>query len=243
MRLTVAPVGIFLSLLIAVGHAQDVASSSQVKVTVFDENRAVIPNSEVVFKSDSKTIVSHTGMDGSVTVTLPSGRYAVTTSQRGFITAEVRDFQISAPEPGELKVVLKVAGCIGGSCVCEFDCGGSPPLLQPTTSDLPSVIPELSRDASAEVPLPEARVTVPDAATALRIAEPALKRVYGGRQINDEKPLKATLEDGVWNVYGTLWCSDGKGRRTSEMGKCAGGVAELKLRQSDGKILSIIHTK
>lgn len=86
-------------------------------------------------------------------------------------------------------------------------------------------------------------VRVPDAATAVHIAEPALIRVYGKRQIDYERPLRPVLEDGIWTVYGTLCCPDRKGRRTCEVGKCVGGVATLKLRQSDGKILSISHTK
>jgi hypothetical protein len=90
---------------------------------------------------------------------------------------------------------------------------------------------------------PATNVRVPDAATALRIAEPALTKVYGKRQIEYEKPLTAILEDGIWSVYGTLCCPDRKGRRTCEVGKCVGGVATLELRQSDGKILSVFHTK
>jgi hypothetical protein len=88
-----------------------------------------------------------------------------------------------------------------------------------------------------------ANVRVPDAASALKIAEPALIKVYGKQQIDYERPLKATLQDGVWNIYGTLCCPDLKGRRACEEGKCVGGVAALRLRQSDGKILSISHTK
>lgn len=85
-------------------------------------------------------------------------------------------------------------------------------------------------------------VKVPDAATALKIAEPALIKTYGKRQINDEKPLTAKLEGAIWSVYGTLCCR-WKGHRTCEEGKCLGGVAVLKLRQTDGKILSIVHYK
>jgi hypothetical protein len=81
------------------------------------------------------------------------------------------------------------------------------------------------------------------AALALSIAEPALIKVYGKRQIDYERPLTAKLDDGIWSVYGTLCCPDSKGQRTCDMGKCVGGVAVLKLRQSDGKILSISHTK
>src|SRR5262249_38797455 len=82
-----------------------------------------------------------------------------------------------------------------------------------------------------------ANVRVPDAATALKIAEPLLVKTYGKRQIDDERPLTAKLDGGIWSIYGTLCCPDRNGRRTCEQGKCDGGVAVLKLRQSDGKIL------
>ncbi len=88
-----------------------------------------------------------------------------------------------------------------------------------------------------------ATVSVPDAATALKVAEPALIKTYGKRQIDHERPLTAKLEDGVWSVDGTLCCPDRDGNRTCEVGKCVGGVAVLKLRQSDGKILSVTHYK
>ena len=97
--------------------------------------------------------------------------------------------------------------------------------------------------SSAEDSRPKSNVRVPDVATALSIAELALIKVYGKRQINSEMPLNAMLNKGVWNVYGTLYCSDGKGNRTSEVGKCAGGVASTKIRQRDGKILVISYTK
>jgi hypothetical protein len=86
-------------------------------------------------------------------------------------------------------------------------------------------------------------VRVPDEATALKIAEPALIKTYGKRQIDDERPLTATLDKGIWTVAGSLCCSDRNGHRTCEQQMCVGGVAVLKLRQRDGKILSIIHYK
>ena len=86
-------------------------------------------------------------------------------------------------------------------------------------------------------------IAVPDAATALKIAEPALVKTYGKRQIEYEKPLTAKLDRGVWSIYGTLCCPDRNGHRTCEEGRCYGGVAVLKLRQRDGKILSIEHYK
>jgi hypothetical protein len=97
--------------------------------------------------------------------------------------------------------------------------------------------------SSAQDSQPSTTVRVPDAATALSIAEPALIKVYGKHQMDYEKPLTAALDDGIWNVDGSLCCPDLKGRRTCEIGKCVGGVAAAKIRQSDGKILSITHTK
>lgn len=139
MRLPFAAtaVGTFLSLLITAGHAQVVAPLSEAKVTVVDQIGAVLPDSDVVFKSDSKTIVSRTGRTGSLTMRLPSGRYAVTVSHFGFLKNEIVDFQAVAPEPGELKVVLQA----GPAPICTLPCGPFPVNLVPTaTSDLPNVI-------------------------------------------------------------------------------------------------------
>ena len=66
---------------------------------------------------------------------------------------------------------------------------------------------------------------VPDEETALAIAEPALIKTYGKRQIDDERPLTATLDKGVWTVSGTLWCTDRNGNRSREPGMCLGGSA------------------
>ena len=88
---------------------------------------------------------------------------------------------------------------------------------------------------------PPTSVRVPDEATALKIAEPALIKTYGKRQIDYERPLGATLDKGIWTVAGTLCCPDRDGHRNCEQHMCLGGVAVLKLRQRDGKILSIIH--
>jgi hypothetical protein len=95
---------------------------------------------------------------------------------------------------------------------------------------------------SAQNSPPATSLRVPDATAALRIAEPALIKVYGKRQIDCE-PLTARLENGIWSVYGTLCCLDNKGQRNCEVGRCLGGVADLKLRQKNGKILSISHGK
>jgi hypothetical protein len=83
--LAATAVGTFLTLLVPAGYAQAVAPLSEIKVTVVDQTGARIPGSELAFKGDSKTIVSHTGSDGAVTVTLPSGQYTVSVSARGFL--------------------------------------------------------------------------------------------------------------------------------------------------------------
>jgi hypothetical protein len=81
------------------------------------------------------------------------------------------------------------------------------------------------------------------AAAALHIAEPAAVNVYGAKQIAYEQPLTAALHDGVWDVYGTLCCPDKQGHRKCEVSKCVGGVVHVSIRQSDGQVLSIVHTK
>jgi Carboxypeptidase regulatory-like domain len=133
-RLCVAAVAIasFLHLTIAVGHSQVVAPLSEIKTTVFDESGAVIPDSMIVFRSDSTTVDSHTGMDGSVTLRLPRGRYALTTTKAGFVKSMKTDVQIGAPMQDEIRIVLKVDHTPTDGPI--FD--GVPT----TISDLPSVI-------------------------------------------------------------------------------------------------------
>ena len=134
-RVTAATLAVSVLVLIAGGQAQVAAPLSEIKVTVLDQSGARIPDSEVVFKSDSKTIVSHAGVDGAVRVALPSGQYAVTVSALAFRKAKVPNFQVVAPAPGELTAVLMVDSCPPGPCLTVI------PLEVPTvTSDLPNII-------------------------------------------------------------------------------------------------------
>jgi hypothetical protein len=150
-RVTAAGMAVSAFLLIAALQAQVSAPLSEVKVTVVDQSGAVIADSEVVFKSDSKTIVSHTGSDGSVALTLPSGRYDVTANHLGFLKGEIPDFPVTAPEPRDLRMVLKVdpKGLDCGPCGCN---GCS--VLVPTTladPDPPNIIrSEAGRDSPAQ---------------------------------------------------------------------------------------------
>ena len=86
-------------------------------------------------------------------------------------------------------------------------------------------------------------VRVPDSATAIAIARHAATNMYGRKIIEYEEPLTASLDDGVWTVGGTLCCPDRNGKRVCEIGRCVGGVVVIKIRQRDGKILSMTHTK
>ena len=82
--------------------------------------------------------------------------------------------------------------------------------------------------------------SVADSATAVEIAEAALIPVYGRKHIESERPFTAKLRNGVWTVYGTLRCSDGKGGTTTI---CVGGAAAVEISQKDGHILRMWHPK
>lgn len=72
---------------------------------------------------------------------------------------------------------------------------------------------------------------VPNAATAIKIAEAVLPNIYG-EQVNEKKPFKATLVDeSIWVINGTL---------PSDMD---GGVPHIEIQKSDGRIIKIIHGK
>jgi hypothetical protein len=72
---------------------------------------------------------------------------------------------------------------------------------------------------------------VPDKKTAIAVAEAVLIPIYGKKQIDAEKPLRADLKDGIWTVSGTL--PDG----------WDGGVAVVKLSKLDARIIDVIHYK
>src|SRR5690349_8918450 len=91
----------------------------------------------------------------------------------------------------------------------------------------------------AQSPTASSTVRVPDAASALNIAEPALIKVYGKEKIDYGLPLTADQKKGGWYVHGTLCCPDSKGPRvgnTAEKAVCVGGVAGAEIRKRDGKI-------
>jgi hypothetical protein len=77
---------------------------------------------------------------------------------------------------------------------------------------------------------------VPNAETAVKIAEAVLTPVYGEKQILAERPFQAALAGDVWTVGGTLHCATPNAR-------CNGGTAEVLISKSSGQILHMIHYK
>ena len=74
-----------------------------------------------------------------------------------------------------------------------------------------------------------ARGFVPTADVAIAIAVAVWSPIYGADHIAGEKPYVAVLHDGVWLVTGSLPKDS------------IGGVAEARIAQSDGRILSVTH--
>jgi hypothetical protein len=81
---------------------------------------------------------------------------------------------------------------------------------------------------------------VPNAETAVKIAEAVLIPVYGERQIISERPFRAVLKDNIWTVDGTLHCRDASGKDAQN---CFGGAAQLQISKQDGRIIRMIHYK
>lgn len=90
-------------------------------------------------------------------------------------------------------------------------------------------LPCYAENAPQSAPEQNARFLghVPDTTTAIRVAEQVWRPIY--KDIDHEKPFHADLKDGVWHVSGSL--PDG----------WVGGVAEIWIRESDGKILRTGH--
>ena len=73
---------------------------------------------------------------------------------------------------------------------------------------------------------------VPDANTAVRIAEAVLSPIYGADKIKREEPFRAISDGEVWHVRGDMHCD-----------RCLGGVAEIEISKTDGRVLRIGHGK
>lgn len=73
---------------------------------------------------------------------------------------------------------------------------------------------------------------VPNEETAIAIAVAVWNPIYGKDVIAKEKPYSANLVDGVWFVSST-----------PSKGTVKGGNAIAQIRQKNGEILNVIHSK
>ena len=73
---------------------------------------------------------------------------------------------------------------------------------------------------------------IPDEETAKKIADAVFIQIYGD-SINDKKPFDVKFDEEykVWVVKGTLKANE------------IGGVPNIIIRKSDGKIIAVWHTK
>ena len=78
---------------------------------------------------------------------------------------------------------------------------------------------------------------MPDAKTAIAIAQAVLVPIYGADTIRREQPFSAKLVAGVWVVTGTEDCGD------PSVHRCPGGVAEAHIAKKDGRIIAAFHGK
>ena len=109
----------------------------------------------------------------------------------------------------------------------------------PRTLFLLSTLVLLSAPPSAQQERPHSYVPdsgfVPNAATAMRIAEAVWIPIYGETQVENERPFTASLKNGVWTVIGSLHAPSGL--------TAVGGVALAEISRRDGRVLRVSHGK
>jgi len=66
---------------------------------------------------------------------------------------------------------------------------------------------------------------------AVAIALPAMNADMTAEHVNQYKPYRAELRDGVWNVFGSI------------PGGGPGGTPEAMVRDRDGKLLGVFHSQ
>jgi NTF2 fold immunity protein len=72
---------------------------------------------------------------------------------------------------------------------------------------------------------------ITDKATAVAVAEPILYKIYGKKNIINERPYECYLINGYWYIIGTL----PKNRK--------GGVFEIIIDSKDSKVIKLVHGK
>lgn len=70
---------------------------------------------------------------------------------------------------------------------------------------------------------------VPDAETAVRVAEAILGRIFGEDILAPQRPFRVMLRDGRWIIKGSI------------PEHALGGVAHIEISQGDGRILRVAH--
>jgi hypothetical protein len=70
---------------------------------------------------------------------------------------------------------------------------------------------------------------VPDAATAVKIAEAVLTPIYGKDRVAQQRPFRARLIGETWRIEGTI-AKDS-----------VGGVAEVDIAKADARVLRLTH--
>ena len=90
---------------------------------------------------------------------------------------------------------------------------------------------------------PDSRVgVVPNEQTAVGIAEAVLIPIYGSQLVKAERPYKATLENGVWEVRGTM-VRPLSAKILPSIFSIKGGASVVRIRQSNGQIIETFHEK
>jgi hypothetical protein len=79
---------------------------------------------------------------------------------------------------------------------------------------------------------------VPNEEVATAIAEAVLSPVYGKATVISERPFKAKLDDGTWDVSGSVPCTNPPVGAT-----CPGGSAEIRISKRTGQILYMNHSQ
>jgi len=73
--------------------------------------------------------------------------------------------------------------------------------------------------------------SIKDKVTAIAVAEPILFKIYGKKNIVNERPYESYHIDGYWYIGGTL-------PKNSK-----GGVFEIIISSKDGRVIKLIHGK
>ena len=85
---------------------------------------------------------------------------------------------------------------------------------------------------------------VPDAKTAIRIAEAALAGRFGDKVVEADQPFTAKLQNEIWIVVGSVSCDHEQSLNSAtEAHLCMGGTGSAKISKRDGTILELHQTQ